>query len=345
MDSFTPPFEPLESGELPGLLWSFAFDHQGSPEKLDAAGTVKLDRREEGWRWLHFDLLDQRCRHWLSEHPEIDPAARGILLSSGDHQYIRVAAECLTGVLADTIRKLDDRSDDLGHWRFAMHDGLIVSAGRHALQAVETVRNGIASGAALPTPAHLIEAILDEIAADADAKVLQLAADLDCVEDSILADEVHDERGRLAHLRRRIVRLHRRIFGLLTMIHRLDHQMKGDLAVSLHTTISRVVQRLGELGHELSSMQERGRLLQEEITTKLATESNAYLQGISILTALFLPPTFIVGVFGMNTGGLPLMGNGDGFILVVLLCVICSLGAYWLLKKTPRLFKNSGMIR
>jgi Mg2+ and Co2+ transporter CorA len=312
---------------------------------LDLGGTIPLERQAAGWRWLHFDLLDQRCQDWLATHPEISPAARGTLLSSGDHQHIRVATECLSGVIADTIRKLDDHGEDLGHWRFAMHDGLIVSAGRHALQAIETVRQGIASGATLPTPAHLIEAILDEIAADADLRVMKLAADLDRVEDSILADEIHDERGRLSHLRRRTVRLHRRIFGLLTMIHRLDHQVKGDLAISLHTAISRVVQRLAELSHELTAMQERGRLLQEEITTKLATESNAYLQGISILTALFLPPTFIVGVFGMNTGGLPLTGTPEGFILVLLLCVVCALGAYWLLKRTPRLFKNSGMIR
>jgi len=160
----------------------------------------------------------------------------------------------------------------------------------------------------------------------------------------VLADAVHDDRRTLAHLRRRMVRLHRRTGNLLTMIHRLDHQVKGEPAVSVHAAVGRVVQRLAELEHELREMQERGRLLQEEIAAKLATETNNYLQAISILTALFLPPTLIVGIFGMNTKGLPLTDDADGFAWVMLLSACCSLGAYWLLKRAPKLFQRSGLI-
>jgi hypothetical protein len=105
MDSIASPFGAFESGRMPGLLWSFAFDEQGSPGALDLSGTIRPAQREGGWRWLHFDLLDQRCQDWLAMHPEISPTAHGTLLSSGDHQHIRVAAECLSGVIADTIRK------------------------------------------------------------------------------------------------------------------------------------------------------------------------------------------------------------------------------------------------
>jgi Mg2+ and Co2+ transporter CorA len=129
------------------------------------------------------------------------------------------------------------------------------------------------------------------------------------------------------------------------MIHRLDHQAKAEPATSLHAAVGRVVQRLAELEHELREMQERGRLLQEEIAAKLATETNNYLQAISVLTALFLPPTLIVGIFGMNTEGLPLSDDADGFFWVMLLSALCSAGATWLLKRAPTLFKRSGLLR
>jgi zinc transporter len=106
-----------------------------------------------------------------------------------------------------------------------------------------------------------------------------------------------------------------------------------------------VVQRLAELEHELREMQERGRLLQEEIAAKLATETNNYLQAISVLTALFLPPTLIVGIFGMNIHGLPLTEDPEGFFWIMLASATCSAGAYWLLKRAPVLFKKSGLIR
>ena len=148
-------------------------------------------------------------------------------------------------------------------------------------------------------------AIASRIAGDCEAKVQTLSDELDRVEDRALADAVHDDRRPLGHLRRHIVRLHRRSGSLLTMIHRLDHHAQVEPATSLHVAVARVTQRLVDLEHGLREMQERGRLLQEEVSNKLATETNNYLQAISVLTALFLPPTLIVGIFGMNTKGLP----------------------------------------
>ena len=338
-------FAPSRPNDLPGLLWGFGFDRDGRPEVLDPELASAFAPRSGGWVWLHFDLLDQRCQNWLSALAHLGPTGKATLLSSGDHQHIRVATDCLAGVLADRIHTLDGRSDALGHWRFALHDGLVVSAGRHALETVEAVRRMIGEGARLPTPSNLVEAILEEIAGDCEQRVQSLSSDLDRVEDRALADAVHDDRRPLAHLRRRTVRLHRRIGNLLTMIHRLDHQAKTEPAASLHAAVGRVFQRLAELEHELREAQERGRLLQEEIAAKLATETNTYLQAISVLTSLFLPPTLIVGVFGMNTKGLPLTDDADGFAWVMLLSATCSAGAYWLLKRAPGLFKKSGLIR
>lgn len=339
------PFALPQPNDLPGLLWGFGFDRDGRPEALDPELASAFSPSPGGWVWLHFDLLDQRCHTWLSALSQISPVGKATLLSTGDHQHIRVGTDCLAGVLADTIHTLDGKSDAVGHWRFALSETLLISAGRHALETVERVRRAIVAGAQIPTPPNLVEAILEALADDCETRVQSLSADLDRVEDRVLADAIHDDRRPLAHLRRRTVRLHRRIGNLLAMIHRLDHQVKGEPAASFHAAVGRVTQRLAELEHELREMQERGRLLQEEIAAKLATEMNSYLQAISVLTALFLPPTLIVGVFGMNTGGLPLAGDPDGFALVLLLSTVCSAGAYWLLKRAPGLFKRSGFIR
>ena len=272
-------------------------------------------------------------------------AGRATLLSTGDHQHLRIVGDCLAGVFADTIRKLDQISEDLGHWRFAISDRMMISAGRHALQAVELVRQDIVNGTPVRSPANLVEAILEAIANDCEGRVQALSDELDRVEDRALADAVHDDRRPLGHLRRHIVRLHRRIGSLLTMIHRLDHHAQVEPASSLHAAVARVTQRLVDLEHALREMQERGRLLQEEVSNKLATETNNYLQAISVITALFLPPTLIVGIWGMNVKGLPLGDSDNGFVWVMLLSILCSAGTYWLLKRAPSLFKGSGFIR
>ena len=329
----------------PGLLWGFGFDREGRPEALEPELVSAFSTRPGGWTWLHFDLLDQRCQNWLAALNHIPAAGRTTLLSSGDHQHIRVAPGCLAGVLADAVRKLDGSADEIGHWRFTMSGATLVSAGRHSLIAVEAVRQAIAGGAQVASPANLVEMILEEIAGECDQRVQNLAADLDRVEDRILADEVHDERRPLAQLRRRVVRLHRRIDNVLAMVRRLDHLAKAEPALSVHAAVARVTQRLAEADHELRELQERGRLLQEEIAAKLATEANNYLQGISVLTALLLPPTLVVGIYGMNVKDIPFADDDMGFLWVMFFCVAGALVAYWLMKRAPRLFRNSGLIR
>ncbi len=65
---------------------------------------------------------------------------------------------------------------------------------------------------------------------------------------------------------------------------------------------------------------ERARLLQEEVSERIAEATNRQLYVLSVLSALFLPPTFVTGLFGMNVKGLPLGDDPHGFLAV------CGLG-------------------
>ena len=77
---------------------------------------------------------------------------------------------------------------------------------------------------------------------------------------------------------------------------------------------------------------ERSRLLQEEISARLAEQSNRQLYTLSILTALFLPPTFITGLFGINTKGLPLAEYEHGSLVVILLALASAFLAYAIIR-------------
>ncbi len=52
-------------------------------------------------------------------------------------------------------------------------------------------------------------------------------------------------------------------------------------------------------------MQERARLLQDEIAALSANRTNRQLYVLALLTALFLPATFITGLFGINVKACP----------------------------------------
>ena len=45
--------------------------------------------------------------------------------------------------------------------------------------------------------------------------------------------------------------------------------------------------------------------MQEELMNRIAQEQNARMYVLSIVAAIFLPISFVTGLFGMNVAGLP----------------------------------------
>ncbi|UZF94030.1 CorA family divalent cation transporter [Bosea sp. NBC_00550] len=81
------------------------------------------------------------------------------------------------------------------------------------------------------------------------------------------------------------------------------------------------------------SVQDRARLLQDEIAARSASRTNRQLYVLSLLTALFLPATFITGLFGINVKGLPWVESDLGAVFVAISCVAAALFTLILLRK------------
>ena len=66
---------------------------------------------------------------------------------------------------------------------------------------------------------------------------------------------------------------------------------------------------------------------------RLAEQTNRQLRILSVLTALFLPPTLITGLFGMNVTGLPFGAEGGGFWWVTAVIALVCAATLWALAK------------
>ena len=64
---------------------------------------------------------------------------------------------------------------------------------------------------------------------------------------------------------------------------------------------------------DMAALQERIKLLQEEIAGRVAEANNRSLYVLTIVTVLALPINIIAGLLGMNVGGIPLSASPHGF--------------------------------
>jgi zinc transporter len=93
--------------------------------------------------------------------------------------------------------------------------------------------------------------------------------------------------------RRLAVRLHRLLATQRSLIHRFERDSVQSDDAPLQVETSKLAQRLDWLDQEMIGLRDRAHLLQEEVSLRMADQTNRNLQVLAIVTTVFLPATLI----------------------------------------------------
>jgi zinc transporter len=323
--------EPQGFGVVPGLVWAFLVRDDGSAEPIDRDGPIAS--RRDGWLWLHLNLADARAAEWLRA-TKLPAAALTMMLSRDRHQQLHAVESCIYGTFADFVTRLEGPGDDIGHLRFVMTERVLVSGRHHALCSAEWTRETIERGQRrLPRVASLLELIVEHVGDAIERLADKLATDLDQIESNLATGRHKGERTKLTQARQAAAKLHRQLSGLRALFHRLERDGTEHVKPGLRLPAGALAQRLDALDHDIVETRHRAQLLQEEIAAATAEETNRNLHVLAVVTALFLPPTLVAGVFGMSTKGLPFAETENAFLSAAALMVASAAAVYLLLRR------------
>ena len=331
--------QPQSAASRPGFL-----DHRGliCGYRVDADGAMEaigwdamdgaLDA-EDGLVWLHFDQVDARARHWIGNCDAIPATAKTILLGTDKHMRIEASGSGLSGVVGDLHHEFAQASEHLDVLRLYLDHRCLISTRRQPLAAVDKLRRAIGDGLRVDRPIALVTQFLHHVTDTLGDLIVELAGNVDVVEDDLLDDRAERPGEELSRIRRMAVRLRRHMVpqqhALVGLLSRLPAWIEPPDA----TNLRHAIERLGALGHDLDLVQERARLLQEQASARLMEATNRNLYILSIVTTIFLPITLISGIFGMNLGGLPAQQDAMGFWYGIGLMVVVALVSLWLLRR------------
>ena len=323
----------LTPASPPGLLWVMSFDGRGCGRLLAPNEAVpNLDAFGSGFLWLHFDLKNADLEPLiLAGHVGPRPLADAVFRAD-EHQRVSVEDGHVGGVVADLARS-GAKPDAAGRLHFVMGPRSLVSGRRGPAESPDAARVTAEAGQPITSPVLLLETMVGYVVASMAATGQRLSDEIDQMEDRVLDGRVRDDRRRLGPVRRSAVRLHRQLLGLAAVFHRLEKDdATNGLQGSAIAVAARLAQRLDALDRDVTALAERARLLQEEVASRLAEESNRQLSVLSILSALFLPPTFLTGLFGMNVKGLPFADDPRGFLVVISLSLGFGIVTYAIIR-------------
>lgn len=293
----------------------------------------QADPEETSPRWLHFNLSDSRAREWLKGQSDLPDDARDILLNTDPRIHLEVLPASITAVLGDLFHDFDDDPERLGTIRLYLDRRVMLSGRTHPLKAADVLRRELAHSHEPTTTLGLFQLLIERLADSIGQVARKLNEQVDSAEDRIL-DGKHSGQGTpLGNLRRLVARLRRLVVANRAALTSLPAQVAGLYDAEDRQELRAAIERLEAVGQDLDLVQERARLLQEEIAARVGEATNRNLFVLSIATTTLLPITLITGIWGMNLGGLPFADNPHGFNFVMVGIVLAVLLALWLLRR------------
>jgi zinc transporter len=329
----TPSSTTLRRGPLSGLICAYHFRAGGTPEPVPEKAIGDALATQEGWVWLHLNLADARSRGWLAQPGLMAPGAVALFAQGEERLSLDTDGETVFGILADFERGLEPEDGDVGRLRFVFRPGLLVTARRHALVCIDETRKLVEAGTRYDSPAALIEATLDRFADHLALIGTEMIDDLDSIEDRVVSDVVENLRLRLVPIRRTAVRLRRQVTSLAAALRSFGQRVTTpDHPAPLSAT--RLAGRFEAIDGDLASIQERSKLLQDEVAAKVAEETNNTLRAISFMTAFLLPGSLVASLFGMNVADLPFLHTPAGFWIVCVLAAVATAAFYLMIRRS-----------
>lgn len=297
------PHERIAPGQGPALVWGIDFA-PGDRREVENCDSPRL-----GFvRWLHLNLADHGTRAWIETTPQLSAAAREILLSQDRHQRALVDGDTVACVLHDFERDFDVRDTGrIGALRLVLTPGLVVSARHHPIGSVDIARRRLHENEIISSPARSLDLIVGAMLENFSRIIGSLSTEVQAAEDALVEERQVPSSHRLMDVRRRLAQLHRILEGMKGVFRRLE--IDEDLPGEILPTVEKLSQRLQGVDGDIQSVMGQLRAVRDEINDQSNLRMNQNLYVLSVMTALLLPTTLVTGIFGMNTGDLPLTGH------------------------------------
>jgi zinc transporter len=324
-----------------GLVFAYRLDAAGGGAAVgwpEVTAACRADATPEDTEhrplWVHLDLRHPHARHWLEQESGLDELTVDALTATNAGPRLVRRGDSLLLVLKGIDHSSTARTGDMLAARLWTDGRLLISAQHGRVGAFEEMHRELRHGRGPAAIDALIADLADRLMTHAD----------DVLEDLLEAARRINQAGNrprrtedmvseLATLRRGMIRMRFHLLPQRQALVRLATGRTSWFGDAPRRAVREVADRCQHAIDGLGAAGDITEITQDEILQRSSETTEHRLFSLTVITAIFLPLTFITGLLGVNLAGIPDAGDPLAFLILCLLLVGIVLGQLWLLRR------------
>lgn len=283
--------------------------------------------------WLHFDYSSPEAKDWITNKSAIDSIAIDALLTEETRPRTTILGDSLLIALRGVNLNPNSKPEDMVSIRLYVSPNLIISTRKRNLLSISEIADSLKKGVGPKSSSEFLIDLTYRVTQRMENVINQIEDRTDLLEENLIDNIDTKFRNEILAIRRETIILRRYLFPQKEALNKLYNDKISWIneyeKIEIRETNDQVIRYI----EELDTIRDKVSLIQEELSNTLSDQVNKKMYILSIISAIFLPLTFLTGLLGINIGGIPGAQDEDAFYIFSGILLIIVTIQFYIFKK------------
>ena len=310
----------------------YLLDKEGKAEELNFEDLETADK-EDKILWIHFDYSSLQAIDWITNKSNIDSIAIDALLTEETRPRTTILDDSLLIALRGVNLEPKSKPEDMISIRLFITPTLIISTRKRDLLTIKEIADNLKKGVGPKSSSEFLIELTYRIIERMEDIIDNIEDRADQLEENIINSSDLKYRNEILAIRRESIVLRRYLFPQKEAMNKLYHDKITWINEYERIELREINDQLIRHIEELDTIKDKVTLIKEELSNMLSDQMNKKMYMLSIISAIFLPLTFLTGLLGINIDGIPGAKNENAFLIFCVMLIVVVSIQYVIFKK------------
>lgn len=274
-----------------------------------------LHKKDLDWYWVDFDKPTNQEISLLESFFHFHPLAIEDCL----HRLQRPKVDHYDGYHFFVVHTMNEETLEAEELDLFVGKNFVVTFHHNTVEELDLVREKLQRSASFweRGAIYAMYQVLDKVVDSYFPLVHKIEDQLNEIEDQMTFDMKHLSINSVFDMRSDLLWLRRTILPMRDLMYRVLHSSRFDLQPQEHTYFSDISDHLVKLTEIVESNRELTADLRDSYMAMNSNRMNRIMMILTIVSSIFIPLTFIAGVYGMNFEYMPELEMKYGYFFAI----------------------------